>query len=520
MKRATSTGLVVLLTRLCKRKRNVMPPFISDFRDTWLWRYAFTTPRSDCVYEEQEFLKTQYMSLRDRAAQLVSRIAADLPGLTVHNIDHLDALWETASLFTENAVDVNPAEAFVLGASILLHDAGMSLAAYPGGLEELKTTLAWKDAIGRIALNATEGGRENFDLKAPSEAVLQRAVPEVLRQLHAERAEVLAEQGWSSPDGSKVYLIEDSELRLFYGPSIGQIAHSHWWPVSQVELELKADLGALAHRTSGKVDRVKLACILRLADALHLDSRRAPRFLRSLINPRGVADLHWTFQERMAKPHVDLDAIVFTSGQPFARQDAEAWWLAYDTLRSVDHELHEVDLLLQERGRGQFKVRRVRGANSPEALATTVPTRGWRPVETHIRVSDVSRLVETLGGETLYGNKPIVALRELIQNAADAVEARRRYEKRNPAWGLIQVDLIQDEDWFRLVVEDNGVGMSEQVLTGPLLDFGNSLWGSALASQESGAYRIGDESCWALRHWPFFCVYDRQYCSRVYTSFR
>ena len=111
-----------------------MPPFISDFRDTWLWRHAFTTPRPDCAPLEQEFLRTQYMSLRDRAAQLVSRIAADLPGLTVHDIGHLDALWETASLVTETAVDVNPAEAFVLGASILLHDAGMSLAAYPGGL--------------------------------------------------------------------------------------------------------------------------------------------------------------------------------------------------------------------------------------------------------------------------------------------------------------------------------------------------------------------------------------------------
>ena len=28
------------------------------------------------------------------------------------------------------------------------------------------------------------------------------------------------------------------------------------------------------------------------------------------------------------------------------------------------------------------------------------------------------------------------------------------------------------------------MGMSEQVLTGPLLDFGNSFWGSTLASQE------------------------------------
>jgi len=118
-----------------------------DFRQTWLWRQAFLTPRSDSTTDEQDFFRTQYLSARDRAAQLVSRIATDVPGLTVHDISHLDALWDTASSVAEGAVSVNPAEAFVFGASILLHDAAMSLAAYPGGLAEVTATIAWKDAI-------------------------------------------------------------------------------------------------------------------------------------------------------------------------------------------------------------------------------------------------------------------------------------------------------------------------------------------------------------------------------------
>src|SRR3546814_8992671 len=35
-----------------------------------------------------------------------------------------------------------------------------------------------------------------------------------------------------------------------------------------------------------------------------------------------------------------------------------------------------------------------------------------------------------------------------------------------------------------LLVEDNGIGMSELVLTGPLLDFGTSFWRSPLAMDE------------------------------------
>jgi hypothetical protein len=220
-----------------------------DFRQTWLWRQAFLTPRSDSTTEEQEFFKTQYLSIRDRAAQLVSRVAVDLPGMTVHDISHLDALWDTASSVSEGAVSINPAEAFVLGASILLHDAAMSLAAYPGGLAEVKTTTAWKDAVAWLALALEESGDDKFDIENPPDTIVQQIIPDVLRQLHAERAEELAEQAWRSADGSHVHLIEDSELRKFYGPTVGQIAHSHWWSVQKLEQEFSEDLGALANRT-------------------------------------------------------------------------------------------------------------------------------------------------------------------------------------------------------------------------------------------------------------------------------
>lgn len=468
-----------------------------DFRQTWLWRQAFLTPRSDSTTEEQDFFRIQYLSIRERAAQLVSRIAADLPGMTIHDISHLDALWDTASSVAEGAVNVNPAEAFVLGASILLHDAAMSLAAYPGGLAEVRTTIAWKDAVARLALASQENGSESFDIENPPGEIVLRVVPDILRRLHAERAEELAEQAWHAVDGSQVYLIEDSELRYFYGPTIGQIAHSHWWSVQKIEHELSEDLGALANRTLNRIDRVKLACLLRVADALHLDSRRAPRFLRTITSPVGISAVHWAFQERLARPHIELDAVVFTTGQPFSREDAEAWWLAYDTLNSVDRELHDVDLLLQARGKEILRARRVKGAGSPEVLARSVQTKGWRPVDARLQVSDVPLIVENLGGSKLYGNDPTVALRELIQNAADAVQARRKYQKRAADWGLITVSLHSEGDKFWLVVEDNGIGMSEQVLTGPLLDFGTSFWRSPQAMEEfpglmaAGMHAIG-----------------------------
>ncbi|MBV9108006.1 MAG: ATP-binding protein [Gemmatimonadetes bacterium] len=99
-------------------------------------------------------------------------------------------------------------------------------------------------------------------------------------------------------------------------------------------------------------------------------------------------------------------------------------------------------------------------------------------------MGDAVSLVRRLGGEQLYGDDPSVVLRELVQNASDAVRARRLVERRPPDWGDIRIRIggVDGDEW--LEVEDNGLGMSKDVLTGPLLDFGQSYWGSQLMVRE------------------------------------
>lgn len=453
----------------------------SAFRMTWLWRQAFVNPIPGVSETEQAFFRDRFLQMRDRAETLVAQIAAAMPGLTVHDITHLDALWETASLVTEGAITISPAEAFVFGASVLLHDSAMSLAAYPNGLSDLQNTIQWKDTVA--LLTRKEG--KPAPLGDPSEEIIRQAIPEVLRRLHAEQASALATLGWQRRPGEIFHLIDHPETRAFYGTTIGQIAHSHWWSASQVERDLAMDLGPYPGFAQSRIDKVKVACLLRLADALHLDARRAPLFLRSLVQPTGVSALHWTFQERLAFPIIEHESVVFSSTAPFDEADSDAWWLAYDTLCAVDKELQDVDVVMHTRNRGMlFRARRLRGAGSPETMSRSIPTKGWRPIDTHLRASDIPALVETLGGEKLYGDDSTVAVRELIQNAADAVEARRRLEDRGRDWGLIKVALEQREDGLWLSVEDNGTGMSERVLTGPLIDFGTSFWRSSLATTE------------------------------------
>jgi hypothetical protein len=360
----------------------------------------------------------------------------------------------------------------VLGGAILLHDAAMTLAAYPGGLVELKQTTKWADIA---AIHTSSTCNDN----PPPEVELRIRV-EVLRQLHAEKAADLPTQAWcaNADTDQAIFLIDQTELRRFYGRTIGILAHSHWWPISKVERELSRFLGALPPHTRSEVDLLKIATLLRVADVLHLDRRRAPFFSRVLENPSGLSADHWKFQERLAFPRLLNDAVIFTSGEAFEVKDAGAWWLAFDTLAMADRELVDADRLLRSHDRAGLAARRVDGVENPSEMARHIPVSGWRPVDTRLRVSDIPKIVRIFGGERLYGHDPTVPLRELLQNAIDAVQARRLLQGRVPDWGLITVEFTAREDGVWLSVEDTGIGMSEAVLTGSLLDFGTSFWGS------------------------------------------
>ena len=126
-----------------------------SFEKTSLWRTSFSNPSFEAEAASLNALRDCLFSMRARAQHLVSLIPRDIPGLTFHDITHLDALWETASLIAGDNYPLNPAEAFVFGAAVLLHDSAMSLAAYPGGLDEVRRTPEWRDAVASRLLAAT-----------------------------------------------------------------------------------------------------------------------------------------------------------------------------------------------------------------------------------------------------------------------------------------------------------------------------------------------------------------------------
>lgn len=460
---------------------------MNRFENTLLWQRTLAIQNPDTEKDQRARLLNAFEKFRERATILAGEIAHSLPEFTVHDISHIDALWEMAQLVAGDDFPLTPTEAFVLGGAFLVHDLGMGLAAYPDGIDALRREQLWKDSVASLLKAKLERSATPEEIEDPGEEIEKQATRIVLRELHAKQASRLALTSWKDKHNPAVeyYLIDDLELRLTYGPIIGQIAHSHWWSINELSSRLRNELGAPAGFSNDwTVDPIKLACLLRAADASHLDERRAPGFLRVLRGPSGVGRDHWTFQEKLYQPRRAEDRLEYTSKSSFTIQEADAWWLCFDALQVVDRELRHVDALLADSRRPRLQAKRVSDIEEPKRLANLIETDEWEPVDAKVRVGNVAKLVANLGGSSLYGDNVTVPLRELIQNASDAVIARRLIEGRPPNWGDVYVRYGNDENGSWIEVEDTGIGMSVEVLTGPFLDFGTSFWGSDLMHRE------------------------------------
>ncbi|WP_262965069.1 HD domain-containing protein [Methylobacter psychrophilus] len=453
------------------------------FKGTHLWNTAFGDDKA-LFTDKRNLLKSEYQKFREKVQILVGKISSVLPGLTIHDVSHLDALWETADIIAGENYPLNPLETFVFGGAVLLHDAAMCWEAYENGQVGVRNTIEWKDAY---AIECDKSFESNDDER---QATADFAA---LRYLHAHQAGELISRSWMHPDTMEsIYLIDDTEIRTHLGRLIGRIASSHHWNIDSLH-----DLGDQFNAprnfpTEWHIDPIKIACLLRCADAAHINQERAPDFLYALIKRQGLSQQHWQAQNRITGPALDNgdqsgSTILFTSSLPFKEDDAESWWVAHDAILLVNDEIQATNELLKQRKRinaPPFQVSKVKGARSIEELTKLLPVEGWSPCKAELHVSNIESLVRDLGGEKLYGttHKSDIVFRELIQNSRDSIVSRRFIEQGFDGEIHIRLEEIDGNSW--LYIEDNGIGMSREVMMGPLLDFGSSFWKSSLIQSE------------------------------------
>lgn len=242
------------------------------------------------------------------------------------------------------------------------------------------------------------------------------------------------------------------------------------------------------------VHRRYLACILRLADILENDPERTPDIIfrhRSIAqrdlgksDPRRHSAVHWSKDHALS---IDF------GGDRFRLQARPRTAVAHRALEQladwIDHELHGI-AAFGEKLPPSYKVGRETIRRewhiAPSLIRDIQPLPGtYEYIDGAFR-PNTSRLLQLLSNEQLYG-KPIVAVRELLQNAFDAVRekvARRRLDPiiDNPADRVWEQKLGDQQKVtltlrpspaesgrWELVCEDTGVGLSRALITGHLL---------------------------------------------------
>ena len=330
----------------------------------------------------------------------------------------MDALWIVCDqVFTSQELEkFSIGEAFVLSAAFYIHDLAMAMAATPEGRKTLEASHSYQSCIAQLT--------SSHDLNEEDAKLIALRVS--ARETHAQNADWLVDR---SLPGLDRFLVESKEIRDSWGDYIGKVAASHHWSIQKVDANL-GHRGRLPDASSGAVDLGFVACALRIIDYAHINAGRASsldRVLRARISEDSI--VHWYAQERISGPRREGDLLVYASMRPIT--DVDAWWIFYEMATGLDREITAVADYLNSRAISvdRFSLEGVKGVRSPQAFATLVRPHDFEPVDIRFRPDSMSRLVGLLGGRTLYGDDFFAPIRELLQNARDAIHLRQAIEK-------------------------------------------------------------------------------------------
>ncbi|CAN7462127.1 HD domain-containing protein [Rhizobium sp. LjRoot254] len=469
------------------------------FKNTGFWKNADILAQQQGQAANWERVTNDFTELWNRASRVAEDISTELPQLTLHDEQHLEAVIDTADFILGPEKILTPMEVFVFGCSVALHDLAHCTTAYAGGLSSIKKTPVWRDAVIELLnLKTMDPDPSDAVIEKPPIEIYDTALFLTLRELHANQAENLLKTKVNLDDGSQ-YLLENDELRNHYGSVIGKIAASHHWSHSKIEADFLNPLGErAAFRGLGEVRPLLVACLLRTADACQIDQRRAHDAAKKLHKPEGISLLHWQAQNQLAIPTENRrmfpNGVLFTSTKEFDIPNIPSWWTAYELISTADRELRLCKELLLDSGLPTFDKTFVVGANSPAELSRHVRAEGWKPLEDRIRISQPEHIIDTLAGEALYGENYWTPLRELLQNATDAIHSRRAIDLDFAGKIYIAIDqgrwdpysgiLRNRDEGITVHVCDDGIGMSVANIQNYLLDFGASLKRSNVLKKE------------------------------------
>lgn len=423
---------------------------------------------------------------------------------TLHGTRHVSVVLEYADRLIPDSTysELSDYDISILVLGILLHDLGMFIkesglkyllqqtesCVYDEGTDTYFTWMElWDNHIYKLKhasgkdLNNIFGNAEHiFDITS------RQVCASFIRKYHHQIAHYMAIHGFP---GNVTHSILNG-VGFEYAKLIGLLAKSHGTSLRSLSKEID-DFG-YDNNLPLNVPIYYLMSILRLADLLDADGKRAPKILSDMNDFLSLRSKNeWTLNqlisgrqwaEQTGKP--ETLKIIASPNNSVQFIELKSWF---------DYWQRELDLcwaIIGETHGDKYKL-------SIRRITSNIYHSDYNFVTNPVTINVNPDIVKLLVAP-LYGDDPSFGVRELLQNAIDACNERTAIDG---TVGRITVNVNEKDKTF--TITDNGIGMNEDVLKNYYLCAGASYrysqqWADAYLDDEkqpkfarSGRFGVG-----------------------------
>ena len=407
----------------------------------------------------------------NRVEEILLQIPITFRQYTLHNLLHsfnvAERIYEFLPKDINGAIPLNALELTILWVSILLHDSGMAVSdrerAEIQGSEEYLSFISSRRYHGNNISNEKEPYTERL-----SEDAL---FAEFIRRRHAGRVRPVM----------KSYF---SDLLFFRSKDIGEavavICESHGWNVAYSTIPNEPDrcVSKLPYESAVAgcvMNQQYLACCLRLGDILDFDDSRAPSIAMQYINFTEEFSMH-EWEKHLGVDGIQVNEYLVTL---FATCDNPQQFVDINMyLDWVNAELEQCIELTREK---PFGTAERYALNLSPLVRRKISMRDSDYIAGGFRFElEYTEIINLLMDKALYPDSALF-LRELLQNSLDACRllsglAKEKQSRYSPQ--IYVEDHSDESDDPRIIFQDNGIGMSEEIIRNYFLRVGKSYYRS------------------------------------------
>lgn len=428
------------------------------------------------------------------------------PEYTDHSYRHIQYVLETANNLIPNDTlsTLTKNDAFVLCLGILFHDLGMHItfkalrAMYQldpiDTILNKKFTTLWKEYIEKNKIKNEISDLEKTD---ESMAELYRSdFAGFIREYHPMIANIIAVEGFPLFNGEGKAAVESykEKSRDYFYKLSGIIARSHGEDLRVMVDYLQGHYGMM-WKTPYDCHVIYLMCIVRIADYLHITDDR--------INPYRLNLLEFhsdkSKMEYLKHQSVEYSQRIYGNSEIIyieaAPTSCKVFIELIDLLKCIQFELDSSWAVLGEvYDVSQLKL-------SIRRVTSNILEAEWQKnsefVADKLKFHFDPRLIELLI-EPLYGKSASYGIRELIQNATDACKTRMSIFGEEDYEPEVKISIIKKDNKRYLKIEDNGIGMSLDIIKNHFLNIGSQFRESSewdeLKKEEQGKFELTEKN--------------------------